>query len=263
MSRKVTVLVFAFLSFLIIRSFWVSTPGILEKVGSYCLYPIVKIESFIINWVAQRFQRRKEYALLVREWQEVVRERDELLASNRQLQAEVDFVKDTQELIAFRQRYYRDGARLAQVMMRNSTESEHFFLIDLGSRAGITPNMIAVWNNCLVGKVSVVYPLYSKVVLITDRRCKVSAYCSATQAVGIHEGTNTVDETRLCHVNHLETVVVGDRIFSSGIGAIFPRGFALGTVRSCSTDGLSYAIAVQPSISIADVKYCYLIDSLE
>ena len=66
--------------------------------------------------------------------------------------------------------------------------------------------MIAVFKDCLVGRVVEVYPYYSKVILITDPTCKVAAICTSTNVKGIHEGMLSLTTTKLSFVNHLEEV---------------------------------------------------------
>jgi cell shape-determining protein MreC len=61
------------------------------------------------------------------------------------------------------------------------------------------------------------------------------------------------------YVSHLESVSVGDDVFSSGEGMVFPKGFALGKVISADKGDLFYTITVQPALDFQSLRYCTLI----
>ena len=175
------------------------------------------------------------------------------------LHALLHYDHDIKELADFKKRYEESHGHIAQILMKHFSDQSHFFLIDIGTRQGIKPDMVAVYKNCLIGKVAEVYPFYSKVVLITDKTCKVAAYCAQTHASGIHEGSNQSEQTMLNHVSHLSVMKEGDLILSSGEGLIFPQGFALGNVMSCKPNGLLYTVHVEPLVDMHALAYCLII----
>jgi rod shape-determining protein MreC len=132
-------------------------------------------------------------------------------------------------------------------------------LIDAGSSKGVEKDMVVVYKHCLVGKVTEVYPWYSKVVAITDRTCKVAVQCVNQKTTGIHEGTNDLGATQLKYVSHLEPIEVGDYLISSGEGLVFPRGLGVGQIVSCAQSGLYHVIEVKPLIDMQKIAYCTVI----
>ena len=175
------------------------------------------------------------------------------------VESQLDFVKDTEEVRQFAERYETEKAQLVHVLVKQLNDQQQCYLVDAGSNQGITVDMVAVHKNCLLGRVAIVYPTYSKIQLITDAGCKVAAFCGTTQAQGIDEGRNDSHETVLNFVSHLETVIVGDLVISSGSGLVFPRGFMLGSIKDAQIDGLYYAITVIPPIDLSTIEYLYLI----
>lgn len=259
MKKKISI-VFAVICIVILaRLYCFSGPQLLERLVSYCIYPVLKIEYAMVQWIQNQVIAKRSYAELQTYCASLQIERDTLAAHNHALLAQLDFVKDIEELIAFRSRYDYLQLQCAQVILCNLTDQEQYILIDLGSRHGITTDMVAVWKNCLVGRVTTVYPLYSKVLLITDKRCNVAVYCHETGAQGIHEGINNVSQTIISHINHLERIVINDSVFSNGSGTVFPRGFLLGTVDTYKTDDLFHMITVRPAIHFYTLKYCYIL----
>jgi len=168
-------------------------------------------------------------------------------------------LENLQELIEFKKRYEISSFMSATILMRQISNDANILFIDLGSSSGIKKDMVVVYKNCLLGKISDVYPTYSKFVSITDKSCKVAACCIKSGAIGIHEGSNQIDQTKLSHVNHLDQMFEDDLIISSGDGLIFPKGFALGKVSKFSKEGVQYNIEVKPVIDISKISHCFVI----
>jgi rod shape-determining protein MreC len=148
---------------------------------------------------------------------------------------------------------------IAQVLARHFSSSNQFFLVDAGSSHGIKKDMVALYCNAIVGRVAEVYPWYCKVCLITDVDCKVAAVCLKKKASGIHEGINDESQSIMRYVSHLELVTIGDDVFSSGEGLVFPKGFALGKVVFADKGELFYAITIRPSLDFQTLRYCTLV----
>lgn len=253
-------LIVLILAFFIINRFLYSALGFVETGASLVLYPLVKTQHVVATQLQKMLTKRKknsELKMLIFDLQE---KNSTLLAENVALQATAEYHEATQELIKFKAQYTVESpAILTQIIMKQFSDHEHFFLVDCGSSHGITVDMVAVYKNCLVGRVTHVYPLHSRVSLITDVGCKVAAYCRASKSRGILEGRNDKDHTLLQFVSHLHQLKEQDFVISSGEGLIFPQGFGLGRIDSYSLDGLQYIINVKPLLNFDELAYCYLI----
>ena len=232
---------------------------IINSTASYLIYPVLVMQHKIVTPVKQWFEKKRTIHELNVCIALLRAERENLLAKNIELSAMLAYRNDIQELLDFKQQYDEKFSCLTQILVKNFSEQAHFFLVDGGSKKGIKIDMVAVFKNCLLGRVIEVYPLYSKVILITDKTCKVASYCKQTNANGIHHGNNQLDYMTVDHVTHLSSIKEGDCIFSSGEGLVFPRGFALGRVISSKCDGLFYRVKTVPFIDIRSLQYCYII----
>lgn len=235
------------------------SPGIIENIASYLVYPALVMQRSITTPIKSFLAKRKNVSQLEEQLAIITQERDRIIAQNIELHGMISFTQDTQELIDFKQRYNFSDAILAQVLVKNLSEQSHFFLIDKGARAGIQKDMVVIIKDCLIGKITEVYPCYSKAVLISDKSCKVAAYCTQSKATGIYEGNNEDARASLNHVSHLSNVEIGELILSSGDGLIFPRGFGLGKIKECHTYGLFHQITIEPVVDLRAIQYCYVV----
>jgi rod shape-determining protein MreC len=223
------------------------------------MFPILMAQNKIVMPIKDYFEEKKSIQELQAVIAKLQKERDEVVALNIQLQALFNYIEDTKELTLFKKQFDTGDAILAQVLVKHFSDQSHYFLIDKGSESGIQQDMVALYKNCLLGKVIEVYPLYSKVLLITDALCKVAAFCPQTQSSGIHEGSNQEGVTGLRYVSHLAEIEPNDLVLSSGDGLIFPKGFALGKIKSCKPDGLFYDVSVELLIDMRKISYCYIV----
>ena len=221
-------------------------------------YPALLGNAWVIEpinrWRAERKTNRELYAqLLALQKKCTILER-----SHAQLHAKRAYLNGSKELHAFNKRFNQRG-KVARVLARTFSDTDHFFLIDAGLRDNVQKDTVVLHNNAVVGRVEEVYPLYSKVCLITDAHCKVGAYCAPTRAQGIHEGSNNQQETQLKFVDHLSKISEGDLVLTSGQGLLFPEGFTLGKVTKVAPDGLYKQVSIAPACDLGAIEYCMLL----
>jgi rod shape-determining protein MreC len=198
------------------------------------------------------FMRADQFAALLQE-------RDELRAQIIALQSSRYFMEQTAELRAFQQRYHFNTAVLSQIIMKHFSQEQHFCFIDKGAKHGICPDMVALYKNCLVGKVDEVFTTFSRITFITDKSCKIAAFCAQSGSKGIYQGVNSSQAAALTFINQLDTLYEGDLILSSGQGAIFPRGFGLARITSFKPEGLYYTVQASPLLDLTALDFCYVV----
>ena len=185
-------------------------------------------------------------------------ENEKLTSENIELKGSLSYCDEILEVVKIKKRYDNKDASLAQVISSVISQQEQVLFVGLGSRSGIEKNMVSVYKNCIVGRVAEVYPFYSKVLCITDSRCKVSSRCLKTKSKGICVGKNSSEVLSLNFVEHFNKLKKGDILISDGNGLIFPKGFGLGKIDSFEKNGLVYSVDVKPIIDISSISYCYL-----
>ncbi len=258
--KKKTILSFLtgfFIILAFVARFYFHIP-LLETSASYILYPFVQAYRYTVkpigSFVSHRRSKKELQRLLAKRENQLL----QVLAENIVLKMSVDFEHETKELQRFKKRYKTNELICTQIIARIHDDQKHEWLIDVGSRHGVQKNMVAVFKNCLLGKITEAYPWYSKVTVLSDKTCNVAAFCLKTKATGIIHGTKQ-DSLQLAHVSHLATVIQNDLVVSAGKGLIYPRGFALGKVEAACKGSLCYDISVKPMLDFDSIEYCYLI----
>lgn len=234
-------------------------PGTLETITSYTVYPLIVAQKYLIDPITQWQHTRKSAEEFYKQIAALHEHNEQLQAELVALQAQQQFLAETQELRAYKTRYKQSPHALAHIIFKQLGASEQFFLVDCGSATGIKQDMVAVYKNCLLGRVTQVLPQYSKITLITDAKCNVAAFCANSRSDGITQGVNATDTLELKFVSHLNKMQIGDTVLSSGQGLVFPHGFGIGTISECSVDGLYYHVLLKPLLDFAAVQYCYII----
>lgn len=108
------------------------------------------------------------------------------------------------------------------------------FTIGQGKSSGISVNMPVVGQNGLVGKVTEVGATFAKVTSLIDTSSSVSAMVERTRDNGTVKGEmETASSSFVLTLQHLpvdSSVQPGDRIITSGLGGVYPKGILIGTV---------------------------------
>lgn len=236
----------------------VSRASLVVHVASYVAYPVLRGYHVAVASIKQWVKPQETAGELYNQLSELQQEVSNVRAQNIYLRAKMAYMQGIDELRKFNERYKKEGI-IARILARDFSEQSNHFYIDVGAQDHMEKDMVVTYKNNLVGRITEVYPWYSKVCLITDRHCKVAAYSVASKAHGIHEGSNKSEETSLCHVSHLAEAKEGELVLSSGEGLLFPEGLALGRIMSCQTKGFCKEITVKPLCDLKQIEYCSVV----
>jgi len=105
-------------------------------------------------------------------------------------------------------------------------------IINKGTEDGIRQDMAVITPDGLVGRVFNVSRNTAKVLLITDPRSGVGCLVQGTRAPGIVEGVaGGRGQLRMVNIPTDLAPETGDRVITSGLGSVFPKGVPVGYVR--------------------------------
>ncbi len=184
---------------------------------------------------------------------------ESLEAENIELKQEIKKMKDELNI----DRVLSDYDYLnATVISRNAMYWYNNLTIDKGSKNGVEEGMVVINSTGLIGKITNVSNFSSDVKLITttDTNNKISVIITNgdNNLVGVINGYNYDDGyLKVEGISNTETVAVGDVVYTSGLGGVFPSGIILGHVDSITTDvyDLAKIINVKPSAKFDNINY--------
>ena len=133
-----------------------------------------------------------------------------------------------QTLLAFKEQFISKTVA-AQVIGSSGSDLSRIIYIDKGGDAGLQRDMAVITSDGIVGKVMLVYPSVSQVLLINDQTSGVGAILERSRLQGVLRGTAN-GEVVLERVMSDEQVPVGETVLTSGGDQIFPKGLPVGTV---------------------------------
>ena len=149
----------------------------------------------------------------------------------------------------------RDYERLhATVIARNPDQWEEKIILNKGSAHGVERNMAVMTARGLIGKIILVTPFTSEVGLLytNNSNYRVSALVQGEKGDvhGLIEGFEAErNELILKRIDSSVKIEVGEKVISSGLGGIFPKGILIGEVTEITTDdfGLTKMAYVKPA----------------
>jgi rod shape-determining protein MreC len=158
-----------------------------------------------------------------------------------------------QSLLAFKEQFIAKTVP-AQVIGSSGSDLSRTIYIDKGDNARLKPDMAVITAGGIVGKVWIVYPSTSLVLMINDQSSGVGAMLEKSRLQGVVHGTAN-GELVLERVMSDEQVAAGETVLSSGGDQIFPKGLPLGVVSKVSPGREMFLnIHVKPAADLSRVE---------
>jgi rod shape-determining protein MreC len=169
---------------------------------------------------------------------------------NRLLEAEATN-RRLQQLLEFRSQL-ASVSITASIIANSASTWFKSCLLDRGSVDGVSKGMAVVTPLGVVGQIVAVTPRTAKVLLLTDPNSGVDVFVQRTRARGIVSGSLD-NGTIMKYVKRTEDIQEGDRLVTSGLDGVFPKGIIVGAVTKVrkQTLGLFQSIEVVPAVSLA------------
>lgn len=150
----------------------------------------------------------------------------------------------------------------ANVIARNPDQWEEKLILNQGSTDGVKVNMAVITSQGLIGKVVQTTPQTSEVELLstsnTNYRVSATIANKKKETNGLIEGYDRKrGELILKRVDSELSVKKGDKVTTSGLGGIFPKGILIGEVTKVSTDdfGLTKLAYVKPAADFSMIDH--------
>jgi rod shape-determining protein MreC len=135
----------------------------------------------------------------------------------------------------------------AMVISRDADQWFKTVVIDRGSLNGVVKDQPVVTSDGLVGRVIVVSPISSRVLLITDERHGMGAVIAQTAESRL-VGTLRGRDQALCELKLVAAagkLENGEQVITSGQDQLYPKGLLIGRIRNLSDTG-----AIPPKVDV-------------
>lgn len=168
------------------------------------------------------------------------------------VQSQAAIVSQTQELESLLrlQQSLVATTLAARVIAGNPAPGANMITIDRGSADGVEPDMAVIGHRGVVGRVFGRPTEHAaQVQLLIGRQAAAAAVTETSLAAGMVLGGAGDPPLEMEYVDVLRDVVVGERVLTSGLDGIYPRGFLIGTVeRAIRGSGVYSDLRVRPAV---------------
>jgi len=133
--------------------------------------------------------------------------------------------------------------------------------IDKGTQDGLRQDMAIIAPAGIVGRIIMPSRRASKVQLLIDRDAGAGVMIERSRAQGVISGSGATDELAfhaglidLEYIPSTADVKVGDRVVTSGVDGIYPKGFVVGEIQSVEREAGEYRIKVRPAVDFSSLE---------
>jgi rod shape-determining protein MreC len=201
--------------------------------------------------------------------EELERDNGSLRTENRSLRATNQALRDVEHEVN-RLRHalnYRERSifRLvpAEIVTRDASTWFRTVTINRGKHDKIETDMPVVTDEGLVGKTTTVSDDISIVLLISDENCRVAASVENSREQGIVSGERVVGSiTPLLNLNFLSkqaNLQPGQKVFTSGVGGVFPAALLIGAVQSFRVRELDGQARITPAVDLSHLEDVFVV----
>ena len=142
----------------------------------------------------------------------------------------------------------------ASVLTGRLDPESRVLLLDKGSDDGLAPQLGVVGWGGAVGKVIAVDSHRAKVQLLVDQNSGVGGLIQRSRVGGIVYGQRD-GSLKMSFVPTFADVAIGDRVVTSGLEGIFPKGYGIGTVVQVrGAGGASKTVVLRPEVDPAALE---------
>lgn len=176
---------------------------------------------------------------------------EELRQSNKRLESLLQF------------RHELDGEVYgARVVGRDPLLGSRTMTVDRGRRDGVRRGMAVLSPQGVVGQIIEIGWTTSRVLVLTDHNSGIDALVQRSRARGIVQG-DMENGCRMKYLRRGEDVMPGDRVVTSGMDGIFPKGLLIGEVKEVSRGhrGLLQVATVVPTAPLDRIEEVLIVST--
>lgn len=247
---------------------WVSGP--VGDAASYVFIPMQRGLTTVGNWISDKTYELSNLKNVMKENEELKAQVDELTDELNTRKLEQYDTEDLRALLALDEGYSEYNKVAASVIGKDAGNWFDTFLIDKGSKDGISAGMNVITGRGLAGIITEVGPNYAKVRSIVDDMSSVSGMVLSTSDNCVIKGDlQTMDERQMITFSNLKDtdnkVSVGDQVVTSYISSEYVQGLLIGYISEIhvNSNNLTKSGLISPVVDFEHVKHVLVITDLK
>ena len=201
--------------------------------------------------------------------EQLERENTQLRVENRSLKATNEALRDVEHevnrllhALAYRERSLFKLVP-AEIVTRDSSTWWRTVTINRGEEDGLASEMPVLTDEGLVGRTTTVSANIAVVLLISDENCRVAATVEGTREQGIVTGERVAGSLapllELDYLSKQAELKAGQKVYTSGVGGVFPSGLFVGTVKSFQVRALDSQAKITPAVDLAKLEDVFVV----
>jgi len=141
----------------------------------------------------------------------------------------------------------------AAVVTAVLSDQEHVIVVNRGTSHGVAPDQpVIAWGGA-VGRVVFADSVHAKIRLLTDPNSGVAGLVQRSRQEGMVLGRGE-GLLEMVYVPSFADVALGDRIVTSGIDGVFPKGVGVGVVQASEPAGIARTILLEPEVEFSRLE---------
>lgn len=240
-----------------------NTTFINNTVGNV-MSPIQKLFFNIGSKIEDFVQYIAEIRRLSQENENLRKEIEILREENRKLEPLKDENQRLREMVGLKDQFAQFHFIGAQVIAKDPGNWFNTFTIDKGTDDGLSKNDVAITNQGVVGHIFDIGTNWAKIVSIIDSNGGASGLVMRTRDIAMVKGDVILQNEGLCKMTQIPNdadVIINDKIETSGLGGIYPKGLLIGTIIDIKKEAheiSKYAI-VKPAVDFKRLEEVLII----
>lgn len=226
--------------------------------------PIQKAFSVSAQKVGSTFSFLQDSKALKEENEKLKDRVEELEKANERLQGLKDKNEELKKVVNLKDQFSDFEFLGSNIISMDAGNWFNTFGIDRGSTDGIETKDTVIASEGLVGRITTVGPISSKVMSIIDVDSTVSARLTKSSKYVLVKGDINLKDKGFCRMDSIPAdvdVSVGDSVETSGIGGIYPKGITIGKVvevRQVNSELNRYAI-IEPVVDFEKLESVFVL----
>ncbi len=270
-SKNFKILLIAIVALLVIMIYSASSSGqqnIITALTSFITTPIQRLSAIVSGGMTDFGDSFTDI--------DTIRAENELLTQKvRELTAEMVDYEDVKqensrlkELLGLKEENSDFQFTSATVISRDANDLYYGFIIDKGTIHGVSFLDPVITQDGLVGYISEVGPVSSRVTSILSPATDVGAIDRRTRDGGVLGGDMSLAANGFTKLSYLQRdcdVTVGDIIVTSGLGCIYPKNLVIGEVTEIKAESqdISLYAVINPAADVINCTEVFVITEFE